>query len=442
MTSSSSNASPDKRHLSPRLLLVGAVFGFVGCCLAGRVLAQVNCLQGFTRFHFAIDRQTLYYPTVSQVQAVAREIVRPDKVAVILGGNSILFGGGQGAKGNWANRLQELLGDNFRVVNFARYGGGTFEFGSVAAEALLRDHPRLIFVTNAWAGPLSPPGEPDGGPNMRYFYWQAWERGLLEGHRERDEALRRLGRWRGESFRELRRQCALDARLSFHDLWNAAAYRWVSTVWCPLLSASWTRPRRSYPDLDPIYPPATESQLQAVTGMIVSRLRGIAAEGQLFSPPPGREKGWREPASPLPQTTRECLPPSLRGRTLLFINHYCPYYYRELTAGEREGYALAFATTARLFERAGVHAREVGRDLPQNCYCDATHLTAEGGRRLAEEMAPHIRALAQQLGYLDRRGSAEAANPVPCISRASRNAASSVDSCYFGSWRSKAWLNR
>jgi hypothetical protein len=124
--------------------------------------------------------------------------------------------------------------------------------------------------------------------------------------------------------------------------------------------------------------------------------------GRLFLPPPGKEKGWREPASPLPQSTRECLPPALRGRTLVLINHLCPYFSRQLTAEERESCGRAFAATIRLFERAGVHATEVGRDLPQCCYSDKVHPTVEGGRRLAEEVVPHIRALAQQLGYLDR----------------------------------------
>jgi hypothetical protein len=385
--------------VAPLPLLAGVLLGFLGCCLAGRVLARVNCLRGFTRFHVAIDGQALYYPTVSQVRSLAREVLLPDRVVVVLGGNSILFGGGQGAAGNWARRLQELLGDDFQVLNLARYGGGTFEFGSTAAEALLRDHPRLIFVTNTWPGPTTTFGDPDGRPLMRYFYWQAQVRGLLADNPERDAALGRLEGKRDESFRELLRQCALDAGLSFHDLWNAAAYRCFSTVWCPLLASSWTSPRRHYPDLDPTYPPAEEPRLKPFSSQVLAYQRGNAALASQFFPPAGQEKGWREPASPLPQSVRECLPSCLRGRTLVLLNHHCPYYLQGLTAEECEGYHLAFAATARMFVRAGVRAAEVGRDIPQRCYCDQVHPTVEGGRRLAEEVAPLIREMAEQLGY-------------------------------------------
>ena len=394
------NTSP-RRWLAPLPLLAGAALGFLGCCLAGRVLAGVNCLRGFTRFHLALNFETLYYPTVSQVRALARETLDPNRIPVVVGGNSILQGLGQGATGNWVNRLQELLGDDFQVLNLA-LAGASFEFGSVAAEVLLRDHPRLILVTNSWPGPLDRLGDPDGRPWLRYFFWQARARGLLAENLERDAALRRLEGERGEDFRELRRQCELDARLSFHDLWNAVTYRRASTVWCPRLAPSWTRPRAAYPDLDPERRPAEERQLEASSGRLVPFLRWNATLAPQFLPPPGKEAGWREPASPLPRTLRECLPLCLRGRTLMLLNHYCPYYLRGLSPDERRNYYRAFEATSRVFARAGVRAREVGRNIPQQCYYDSAHLTVEGGRRLAEEVAPLIEDMAERLGYRPR----------------------------------------
>ena len=402
---------PGNRPLSPRWLaplplLAGVVIAFAGCCLAGHMLARVNWLRGFQRFHPAINYMTLYYPTVSQVRSLAREALRPDKIAVVLGGNSILLGAGQGSVNLWSKHLQRLLGDDFRVLNLAQPGAGPFEFGPAAAEVLLRDHPRLIFVTDAWTVPRLPEELPDGRPPWRYLYWQARARGLLADHPERDAALRRLERWRGEDFHELRRQCELDARLSFHDLWNAVTYRCASTVWCPLLAASWTRPRRDCPDppLDP--PPATESRLEAASPEHVPAMRKSAAVARAFFHAPDRERG-RAPASPLPRLTREGLCPSLRGRTLLLITRSCPYYERQLTTEEKEWYYRSFAVTADLYGRAGVRAVAVGRGLSARHYVDAEHLTAEGGRRLAAEVAPLIRDLAEHLGYRPALGLAE-----------------------------------
>ena len=83
-----------ERSLAPWPLLLGIVTSFLGCCLAGHVLSRRNCFDQFARFHYLMDYITLYYPTTSQVQALARETLDRDKVAVIVGGNSIMYGGG------------------------------------------------------------------------------------------------------------------------------------------------------------------------------------------------------------------------------------------------------------------------------------------------------------------------------------------------------------
>ena len=214
----------------------------------------------------------------------------------------------------------------------------------------------------------------------------------------------------------------MDAGLNFHDLWNAFTYRCVSTVWCPELRSSWLRPRCSYADADPTLRPADESLLRRLAPNVLAGLRRMTAATRLFLPPPltptplpsrgerGRGEGpadWREPNSPLPTSVREALSPALRGRTLVLLGHHCPYYLHRLTAEERELYAQSFGVTARLFARGGVRAAAVGQHLAAEYYSDHIHLTAAGGKLMAEEVAPMVRALARELGYLPPR-SAEA----------------------------------
>ena len=115
--------------------------------------------------------------------------------------------------------------------------------------------------------------------------------------------------------------------------------------------------------------------------------------------------GWREPNSPLPASVREALSPALRGRTLVLLGHHCPYYLHDLTAEERELYAQSFGVTARLFARGGVRAAAVGQHLAAQYYSDHIHLTAAGGRLMAEEVAPLVRELARELGYLPSRSA-------------------------------------
>jgi hypothetical protein len=369
----------------------------------------VNELEGFTRFHPLIDVQSLYYPTAAQVQALGRATLRPGKVAVVLGGNSIIQGVHQGTAGNWAKHLQALLGDRFQVLNLAQAGGDPFEFGATAAEFLLPDHPQLLLVTNTWPAPLCPPGDPDGKPPLRYFFWQARARGLIQPYPEREARLRELEKGRDESFRELKRQCTLDARLDAQDLWNAVTYRYLSTVWSPGIHSTWVEPRRDYPDSDQAYPPADEAVLKRWSDSVVPELRGTAAMSQaLWSSPPGG--GVYPLAARVSQRLRECLRPEMRPRTLVLLNHRCPYYLQALTPEERGWFLRSFGLAAQIYAREGVRAAEVGRGLQTWHYSDQVHLTAAGGWRLAEEVAPMIRDLAEELGYLRPVVAQRAAN--------------------------------
>ena len=388
--------------LAPRLLLLGVVASFLACCAAGRLLSRVNCLGDFSRFHTHINYLSLYYPTVSQVRSLARDTLDPDKVVVVLGGNSVLHGYGQDAAGNWTRHLQALLGERFQVLNLALPAGETFEFGSVATEALIRDYPRLLFVTNTWAGPMTAVGDPDGRPAQRYFFWQAHARGLLADCPERDARLRELTAGRDESFRELQRQCELDAGLSFHDLWNVFTYRVATTVW-------W---RGALPGRSRAVPAPTATRLSPChrshpSGLLRQRHACRAQYGGVarFFVPPAGAPGWREPASPLPGGVRECLPAALRGRTLMLMTRLCPYFEYQLTPEERHDYQRAFQLTVGQYARAGVRAAEVGRGLSPRHYSDHVHLTVAGGRLLAEEVAPLLRTFAGQLGYIPQRAA-------------------------------------
>ena len=402
MTTTATKALPPPCVLAPRLLLLGVAVSFLACCGAGRLLSRVNCLRDFSRFHPSINYLSLYYPTVSQVRSLARDTLDPDKVVVVLAGNSVLHGYGQGSEGVWTKHLQALLGEQIQVLNLALPGGDTFEFGSVATEALIRDYPRFLLVTNTWPGPSATVGDPDARPFLRYLYWQAHARGLLADSPERDARLRELTAGRDESFRELKRQSELDAGLSFHDLWNVFTYRVATTVWCSQLSP-WTQPRCACSDTDPAFPPVTEPMLQHFRASVLPVVRGTAASARFFVPPAGAP-GGREPASPLPGNVRECLPPALRGRTLMLVTRLCPYFEQLLTPEERHDYHRAFRLTVGQYARAGVRAAEVGRGLSPRHYSDHVHLTAAGGRLLAEEVAPLIRAFAGQLGYLPHEG--------------------------------------
>src|SRR4051794_5766419 len=98
------------RLVAPWPLLLGVLASFLGCCAAGAWYGHHNVYENFERFHPWIGQQTHHYPTASQVVALARSRLDRDKVAVIVGANSILYGSGQRAAVLWSKALQAELG--------------------------------------------------------------------------------------------------------------------------------------------------------------------------------------------------------------------------------------------------------------------------------------------------------------------------------------------
>lgn len=374
--------------------LLGVIVAFVGCCLVGYLGRDRMLFANFSRFHVRIAPQSLYYPTACQVRALARQQLDSDKIAVVIGGNSILYGVGQRTGHVWSDHLQELLGDGYRVLNLAVHGAGSYEFGGVGAEMLLAEHPRLIFVSNL--GPGYMPEEPDGGI-YRYLFWDAHAKGLLTVDAERREALAWVKgkRKRDDAFHELRRRARLDAWLHVQELWTRVTHDHVSTVWNRLLDASFLRPRRVYADVEhPMpasrrYPPSEEGREMAVIRAWITGGRDLIGDPY---------EGSRNPFV-LERAARRVIPAVLRPQTLLVVVRESPHYLDRLTPVERDKYDRLLTATAAVIDRVGMYGFVAGRGLTADDFYDRCHPSESGGARLAEEIAPRVRELAQRFGW-------------------------------------------
>jgi hypothetical protein len=380
--------------LAPRLLLLGAVLSFLACCWGGKQICQHNHLEKFERFHSYINLVNQYYPTITQIRNVAQAHLDREPIAVVIGGNSLLYGSGSGPEEQWSRHLQNLLGHRFQVINLAMFSASPGEFGAVAAEVLSQHYHRLILITDHWPEPLASIGDPDG-MTYRQLFWEARARGWLLPDRGRDERLRVLGRERQErSFVELQYQVGLDTQLCFRDLWNTVAYKYFSTVWCLGVRGSWMRPRGEYADADG-FPPLTEERLADRSVNIIKNLRGsIACNERLLAL-------GDNSTSLLEQSICTCFPEECRKRTLMLIIHLNPFFVSQLKPLEQASYHQLFPITVRTVERTGMTAMEVEKGYSRECFLDQVHLSAEGGQRLAEEVAPRVIQLACKLGYLD-----------------------------------------
>ncbi len=63
---------------SPRAFLAGFALGLVVLSVLGRHVSSENLFQGFQRLHMFVNTTALYYPTASQLQALAADTVASD----------------------------------------------------------------------------------------------------------------------------------------------------------------------------------------------------------------------------------------------------------------------------------------------------------------------------------------------------------------------------
>jgi hypothetical protein len=388
---------------------------FVGCCLAGFVVSRQNHFKEFRRFHQFLGPETLYYPTVCQVRALAHSRLDPDKIVVLVGGSSVLYGTFQARDEVWSERLQRQLGDRYQVLNLALRSGRSTELGAVMAEVLARDYPKLLLITDTFPAEMYP--DPDGFFH-KYLFWDAYYKGLLLPDAAREERLAELipeaeqrelalgkeeaGKFGvpADSQRELRTAKALDATLYFSDLWNTLAYTHGHTLW-----TSWTRekfllPRRRFDDPDRGACPL-ECRYRQNNDTYMDHLRRVLKftcvrddSGTLaVAQAPEYWSGFERSAA-------TSFPGPTKARTLFVVLSLSPYYVRQLRSDEQTCYSDLRRATVQHLQSLRFSALEFGAGCTPADYADHVHLTASGGARLADVVAPQIRALAHRLGYI------------------------------------------
>lgn len=376
----------------PRPLLLGVCAGFLACCVAGRMAARQQPLERYVRFYNGISPETHFYPTFSQTLNLAREQHRPGTILVVIGGSSILQGVGQRPEHLWSRKLQEELGDGFSVVNLAMRGGRPYEFAGLIAERLAADGVPVLFVTVALPG--AGWGDWDGN-TYRWLFWDAWGKGLLPDDPRRNawltgEFQERYGQ--DEAMQEQRRRGRVDGWVFAADLWNYVAYRYVGTLWTPFKEGPLWLPHRRLKDRDGsdwktfeqrLTPARREQDLRVVRGGITS---GV---GQLLLAGRG--------CAPLLAEYEARLPALLRARTLFVLRLEATYYRNLLTAEERSQYEQVYRGIVEGLNQAGLNAQLAGLDWDVEDYCDRSHIGERGGAKLARELAPTIRALAERL---------------------------------------------
>jgi hypothetical protein len=377
------------------------VLGVGLLAVAGRAVGSTNYIdpEQFQRFHLYINPQTLYYPTASQVVNLAKASVRRDQVAVILGGSSVTWGAAQSDEELWSRKLQNDLGDGYRVINMAMPSGSPQEYAGVTAQALLKDGYQVVIVADVG----SKFGPPDG-LFYPYLYWDALYKGYLLNNPRGAQLIQEAsgGRTLGGPLDELKLQGYLGSWLYFTDLWNAFSYKVAFTVWNFLVSppsAQFYAPRGTLRDPQGHYPDAARhSNPPFNTAMDIVRAY-VYTQCPLAPTGPNGADGAVVYWENFKIEADAVFPEEFRPHVLVVRVFQSRLYRDALSAQENDCYAQAFGRASATLRSLGYQATEVGQDWSVDNYIDVTHPSPEGGARMAQQIAMLVQRMSAQLGY-------------------------------------------
>jgi len=394
--------NPLRQLFQPLAVVIGFVLGFGLLVLLGRNSTAHDWHRNFTRFHPMIAPDSMYQPTMGEMCAIVRARCQPDQVLVIVGGNSILQGVGQPADRMWTLRLQEQLGSRYAVINLAFRGSSPTDGGALVCEALREVFPKQIYIANA--APMQAISS-IGLESYRFILLDAYFKKMLLPWAPRDQELADYfaSATDREHAHEEKLGAQLDAWLHFRDYWNEWSYKRFFTFpttmspTYPLAYAS----RGSFDDEETDYnsfpfdvrfnPKTVEADL-AIT-KATSEPFYVKDEKGNWQPIASAHQGFLK-------TLQGAFPAPLKKRTLILVGRNSSFYTEKLDQAIRARDDLAYQATVDGWTAAGYESMEYGKTFLPSDYGDRSHLTSEGGEKLATVVAPKVKAIAEKLGYL------------------------------------------
>jgi hypothetical protein len=385
--------------------LLGFVGGIFVLSALGHVVAQRFAFQNFQRIHRYINPEALFYPTASELVTFAKSHVTQGQTLVILGGSSVMTGDGQGTAELWSDELAQLLGDEYAVLNYALPGGASTEHGAVAAQALLKEGYKVLYVGDTRSAYL---GSPDGY-RFPYVFWDAAYKGLLNPSPEQVERVD-YHSTKGQPVvarGEIQWQARLDSALYFNDLWGGVGYDLAFLTWTRFVTPAvgpFFMPRRLIPDPVPgrlPLPPLAERIPASDLDVEMRTLRGFVSLTCVQQ----TDGTWKEDAAAeaWPEFRGDVaadFPTDFRAHMIALVMYYNPTLVERLSPSERDCYVRSMTLTTEIFEDAGYRAAVIGSTYTADDFLDRVHHTASGGRKLATDVAPLVRAAAQAQGYV------------------------------------------
>lgn len=369
-----------ERVIQPKVFLVFFFIGVAGASCAGALLTSGSMFESFKRVNYYIGGETLFNITARQLHGLLSEIPE-DKVIVVVGGTSRFFGVGQSLDHLWSNKLQDLLGDDYKVVNLALRSGRPDQFGNHAAEAMIAAGRKVIYVADIH---VTERFQPAGTfPSYYYIFYDAAARGLLLPSPGRDAALSAFEAANSETVFDLKVRALANSFLNFDDLWTYVGYKYVFLAWSDLTKDDPFMARKLWPD------PETDRSLYDFYS-IADMMKYVGT----FTAP------LSSPSINALEASVSVLPEPLRRRTIMATIKLSPYYTDRLPPDQHASYEQNYVSACAAMVRGGLQVAELGDGWAKDDYADSQHISASGGVKAAMKLAPLVESLSHELGYL------------------------------------------
>jgi hypothetical protein len=395
--------------LLPYPFFIGVLLALVLCSIVGRRAAMVDVYYDRDRFFLKISPEGSVYPTLQNLEAFVRGKASPYRILVLVGGSSIPLGVGQANAHLWTNLLQEDLGGDYRVVNVSFRAALAPSILLPLADALRREYPRAIFVSDMT--PYKVPGflSYEKGPYSYpydYVVWQAWVNGSLSQNPARDAALFDAIASRDIAIRMHSQEqfihAVLEKIFASSNLWNEIGYRHFFTVYSPLApDKTFYAPRSTIIDDQPPTPPSEGAtvrdwphEYESLQKLFLNRIR-TNADGSLSPVVPDAE---------FSASMQKLAPdPGLRARILLLVTSRSPAYIARLDSREKVLFQFAVTDSARAYRKAGFDSIPLGLDYSAEDFSDPSHFSDAAAPKMAKDVANEIRRMAQREGWTNEK---------------------------------------
>jgi hypothetical protein len=385
-----------KRFLQPKYFLIGIIMGFVISSIGGYIVSKHMRYHHFVRFTSYIGPTLDYFPTASELLMTAKHEVSSDKILVLIGGNSILRGEGQNDNEIWTKELQNILGNQFKVLNYGFNGAHFSSFGGAAFRMLSEIYPKIIFVSTCTFADEA--HEIDGGNLYGYLFWDAYYKNLFHPDKNEKQKIVQLRRKQMSTKEgiELHFMSYLDSLFYFRNLWNWMGYQLIFTVYNKNVYPTIFKARRSFQDDVVDNETLAESvrkdtkRFKDENDVIIKMAfnNWVGSSGHYV---PEKENDIR-------QTFDNVFESRYRSKILCVLSTYNPRNLSVLPQSEKEAYKNIISDTRSILLKLGYQAIQTQNMTPVD-YIDFMHYVRSGGNKIAKEVAPIVKNIAETNNY-------------------------------------------